>query len=77
MAYQKRNMWIGVKDGVCKKFSSEKDALAFEGQEQATVIVEEPVHEEEEVHTYIEEKEEDSFEQEAVLEGEDSSEEKI
>jgi len=77
MAYQKRNMWIGVKDGVCKKLSLEKDALAFEGQEQATVIVEEPVHEEEEVHTYNEEKEEDSFEQEAVLEGEDSSEEKI
>lgn len=73
MAHQKRNMWIAVKDGIRKSFSSEKEALAFEGQKQATFIVEEPINEKE---THIEE-ETSTNEQETVFESEGGSEEEI
>lgn len=66
-------MWVGIKNGVRKNFSSEKDALAFEGQKQATLKVEEPVHEEK-AHS---KEATGTDEQKAVFESEGGSEEEV
>jgi hypothetical protein len=69
MIYQKRGHWCFRDDnGKLHKFATEAEAKAAYGIEDGP---------KEKVYTYFEEEKEDSFEQEALLESEDSSEEEV